>query len=429
MNFFLTRDKNIRIGDLGVAKVLAHTAAFAHTMIGTPYYLSPELCEEKPYNVKSDIWALGCVLYEMCALRHPFEATNQGALILKILRSKYPPLSDDCSSDTRELLGAMLIKDYHKRPTVTSILLRENVKTFAVVLNIDIPANSVLRDNLPYSQPISFRSMSPASRTRINASSKGRLIKPNGPLIPKNKTIENRSYEPMVKPSLFILQMTEFIALVKPQVDLGMHCKKTFNMLNKPTQNLRSFEADTSFEIKEEISVENSELSQSPKSILYESEGELPVFTSQCGGIPVIECSDTFPAIKVYQPAKKLPSMDDSYDEFYEEEEDEEIYEEISDEEVDHNVRYLEKRHQELNKVFQSKKDQIVKRIGLTFYDIYEYFKYKVQSDIEDEDQEEIDLFISQTSDNVMYEMYQYMYLEIEIDNIEEELKSAKLKY
>lgn len=46
----------------------------AHTVVGTPYYLSPELCEEKPYNNKSDIWSLGCVLYEMCTLSHPFEA-------------------------------------------------------------------------------------------------------------------------------------------------------------------------------------------------------------------------------------------------------------------------------------------------------------------------------------------------------------------
>ena len=49
-------------------------ANMAHTVVGTPYYLSPELCEEKPYNNKSDIWSLGCVLYELCTLRHPFEA-------------------------------------------------------------------------------------------------------------------------------------------------------------------------------------------------------------------------------------------------------------------------------------------------------------------------------------------------------------------
>jgi len=58
-------------------------------MVGTPYYLSPEMCEEKPYNEKSDVWALGCVLYEMCNQKPPFDASNQGALILKIIKGKY----------------------------------------------------------------------------------------------------------------------------------------------------------------------------------------------------------------------------------------------------------------------------------------------------------------------------------------------------
>ena len=74
INMFLAKDDKIKIGDLGVARELNHTANMAHTVVGTPYYLSPELCEEKPYNNKSDIWSLGCVLYEMCTLRHPFEA-------------------------------------------------------------------------------------------------------------------------------------------------------------------------------------------------------------------------------------------------------------------------------------------------------------------------------------------------------------------
>ena len=77
MNIFLTRDEHVRIGDLGVAKVLGNQTNFASTMVGTPYYLSPEMCEEKPYNEKTDIWALGCVLYELCTFNHPFDANNQ----------------------------------------------------------------------------------------------------------------------------------------------------------------------------------------------------------------------------------------------------------------------------------------------------------------------------------------------------------------
>ena len=74
INMFLTKDNSVKIGDLGVAKQLNQTQHMAMTVVGTPYYLSPELCEEKPYNHKSDIWSLGCVLYELCTLKHPFEA-------------------------------------------------------------------------------------------------------------------------------------------------------------------------------------------------------------------------------------------------------------------------------------------------------------------------------------------------------------------
>lgn len=61
LNVFLTEGKDIRIGDLGVARTL--TTDFASTVVGTPYYLSPEMCEEKPYNEKTDIWAMGCLVY------------------------------------------------------------------------------------------------------------------------------------------------------------------------------------------------------------------------------------------------------------------------------------------------------------------------------------------------------------------------------
>lgn len=71
LNIFMNKNDEIKIGDLGVAKMLTSNE-FAQTMVGTPFYLSPELCEEKPYNEKSDIWALGCMLYELCTYRHPF---------------------------------------------------------------------------------------------------------------------------------------------------------------------------------------------------------------------------------------------------------------------------------------------------------------------------------------------------------------------
>ncbi|XP_075840772.1 uncharacterized protein LOC142857049 [Microtus pennsylvanicus] len=69
-NIFLTKDGTVQLVDFGIARVLNSTVELARTCIGTPYYLSPEICKNKPYNNKSDIWALGCVLYELCTLKH-----------------------------------------------------------------------------------------------------------------------------------------------------------------------------------------------------------------------------------------------------------------------------------------------------------------------------------------------------------------------
>lgn len=72
-NIFLKHGR-VRLGDFGIAKILDSTRELANTCIGTPYYMSPELFKYKPYSYKSDIWALGCIMYEICNLRHAFDA-------------------------------------------------------------------------------------------------------------------------------------------------------------------------------------------------------------------------------------------------------------------------------------------------------------------------------------------------------------------
>lgn len=69
-NIFLLGNGRLVLGDLGISKVLDGTMAFASTQIGTPYYMSPELFKNKPYNHKSDVWAAGCVLYELATLKY-----------------------------------------------------------------------------------------------------------------------------------------------------------------------------------------------------------------------------------------------------------------------------------------------------------------------------------------------------------------------
>ena len=81
-NVFVCKNGCIKLGDFGIARVLRNTMEVAKSMVGTPYYLSPEIIEGRPYSFKSDIWSLGVMLYEMCALRPPFEGSSMHYLSL-----------------------------------------------------------------------------------------------------------------------------------------------------------------------------------------------------------------------------------------------------------------------------------------------------------------------------------------------------------
>lgn len=123
-NLFLTSQDRLRIGDFGISKVLESTAAFAKTTIGTPYYLSPEICMEKPYSFASDIWALGCILYELAALRVPFDASSLQSLVHKITRGAAPLLPSAYSSELRQLCSDLLHREQSQRPAAPEILQR-----------------------------------------------------------------------------------------------------------------------------------------------------------------------------------------------------------------------------------------------------------------------------------------------------------------
>lgn len=81
------------------------------TVVGTPYYMSPEVCESKPYTYKSDVWSLGCVLYELCSLDHPFMADNLLGLVYKIVTEVPKSIPMDYSEELQDIVTQLLTKD------------------------------------------------------------------------------------------------------------------------------------------------------------------------------------------------------------------------------------------------------------------------------------------------------------------------------
>lgn len=127
-NIFLAQKESskdlgcVKIADFGIAKVLHRPEAMAMTQVGTPYYLSPEICNKQPYNSGSDMWALGCVIYELCHLRVPFEAQELPGLVEKILRAPIQRLPAMYSRELGDIVSALLCRNAAQRPSAPQVL-------------------------------------------------------------------------------------------------------------------------------------------------------------------------------------------------------------------------------------------------------------------------------------------------------------------
>ena len=182
-NFFLAKGGRLKMGDLGVAKLLSTESAYGVTMCGTPYFLSPELCEGKNYNEKSDIWSVGVCLFQLLTLRQPFEAGNQGALILKILRGRYPALPGIYTGTKfPRILDALLRKDTNLRPTAVQVLASAAVYAKARELGWTLPEEvERMVDRRKKGQ------MPPAVKKQ-DVVERASAQRQNAPLLPKSRT-------------------------------------------------------------------------------------------------------------------------------------------------------------------------------------------------------------------------------------------------
>jgi NIMA (never in mitosis gene a)-related kinase len=119
-NLFLTKDKKIKLGDLNVSKLIKK--GMAHTQTGTPYYASPEVWADKPYDHKSDIWSVGCIIYEMCCLIPPFRAKSLESLYKCVTKGYYDPIPSNYSKSLEKVISQMLQTNPTKRPSCAELL-------------------------------------------------------------------------------------------------------------------------------------------------------------------------------------------------------------------------------------------------------------------------------------------------------------------
>ena len=119
-NVFLFSNGCAKLGDLNVSKVARR--GLGYTQTGTPYYASPEVWKDKPYDHKSDVWSLGCVLYEMITLRPPFRAKDMEGLFNKVCKGQYSRIPDRFSDDLFKIVQYLLIVNSIQRPSCDQIL-------------------------------------------------------------------------------------------------------------------------------------------------------------------------------------------------------------------------------------------------------------------------------------------------------------------
>ena len=184
-NLFLCKNGMLKIGDLNVSTIAKND--FASTKTGTPYYASPEIWNEKPYNYKCDIWSAGCIIYEICNLRPPFRGTNFKELYDNICLGKYSDIKSNYSNDLRNILKLMIVVNPDMRYDAKSILECEIIKKKIKEINFN------QNDSNNYYKPLLMQTIKlPKNMSEINKNLPKRYLERT---LNEEEMMQNDEYE------------------------------------------------------------------------------------------------------------------------------------------------------------------------------------------------------------------------------------------
>lgn len=138
-NVYLDGCGNIKLGDFGLARILKGEDNFAESVVGTPFYMSPEIIRGTKYNRKSDIWSLGCLIYELCSLVPPFNGRHMESLSKNILDGRFNRIPDIYSCDMQKIISFLLNVESGYRPSIEVILHHPTVVSNVVTMESSLP--------------------------------------------------------------------------------------------------------------------------------------------------------------------------------------------------------------------------------------------------------------------------------------------------
>lgn len=158
---FLGENNSVKLGDFGLSKIIA-AHDFASTYVGTPFYMSPEICAAERYSHYSDIWSLGCIIYELATRQVPFEARSHMELVMKIKQGRIKPLPPQYSQDLIDTISWCLKTDSRQRPDCAQLLTVGNIKVARTKLESSAAIGQV--EKMQQERDIAFNKLTAANK-------------------------------------------------------------------------------------------------------------------------------------------------------------------------------------------------------------------------------------------------------------------------